>query len=338
MAILSDHEEFINNEFISGTGEVLRDVSSTGKVRRWEKKKGDSLKVTDLFSMAREVYPDIITENNFNNLMNCGSILKFAEVNGQRKLKEANFCRVRLCPMCNWRRSLKMFAQVSQITDLILKEKPEVRFIFASFTVKNVKGEELVQTLDKMNYAFKLLVNKSFKFPIADKLKENLLGYLKATEVTYNTRTNEYHPHYHCIFEVKPSYFAGRDYMKQTEWSELWGKAMKLDYVPIVDVRIIKGGTAKAVAEVAKYPVKSADLLKIKDKRQAVEALIIFVRSMHGRRLVTFGGEFKTIKRRLRLDDIENGDLVNTTGEKISLNGSAIILFRYCADVGLYVC
>ena len=31
---------------------------------------------------------------------------------------------------------------------------------------------------------------------------------------------------------------------------------MGVDYDPSVDVRNIKGGTAKAVAEVAKYPVK----------------------------------------------------------------------------------
>jgi hypothetical protein len=37
----------------------------------------------------------------------CGSYLDFGVLpDGTKKLVKANFCRDRLCPMCNWRRSL----------------------------------------------------------------------------------------------------------------------------------------------------------------------------------------------------------------------------------------
>ena len=51
---------------------------------------------------------------------------------------------------------------------------------------------------------------------------------------------------------------------------------MNLDYQPSVHVKTIKetdNDKTKAVAE-AKYPTKSADLLKIEDEKQAVQALI----------------------------------------------------------------
>ena len=32
---------------------------------------------------------------------------------GKRRLRAANFCRVRLCPICQWRRSLKLYSQMS---------------------------------------------------------------------------------------------------------------------------------------------------------------------------------------------------------------------------------
>ena len=89
---------------------------------------------------------------------------------------------------------------------------------------------------------------------------------------------------------------------------------MSLDYAPSVYVKTIKdtdNDKTKAVAEVAKYPTKSADLLKIEDEEQAVQALIVLAKTLKGRRLITFGGDFATVKREVKLDDIENGDLIH---------------------------
>ena len=113
---------------------------------------------------------------------------------------------------------------------------------------------------------------------------------------------------------------------------------MKLDYEPQVDVRAIKNTTAKAVAEVAKYPVKVDGLLKVKDKEKAAQALIQLKHGIHNCRFITFGGDFREYKRRLALDDIETGDLVHVETDKQELNAVAMILFKYRADVGAYIC
>ena len=98
---------------------------------------------------------------------------------------------------------------------------------------------------------------------------------------------------------------------------------MSLDYAPSVYVKTIKdtdNDKTKAVAEVAKYPTKSADLLKIEDEEQAVQALIVLAKTLKGRRLITFGGDFATVKRELKLDDIENGDLIHAEQETQNFN------------------
>ena len=64
---------------------------------------------------------------------------------------------------------------------------------------------------------------------------------------------------------VKPGYFRSKaDYLKQEEWTELWQKAMKLDYTPMVDIRAVKADKGKglkgAILETAKYPVKPFDV------------------------------------------------------------------------------
>lgn len=322
---------------IEGTGEILNDISSTGKRRNWSEKKKMNLELSEIFEYARMKDSTVITQSRLNQLKECGSYLKYAETTEGRKLVEANFCRVRLCPMCQWRRSLKLFSQVSEITDNILQNK-KVRFIFVTLTQKNVRGEDLSSTIDKMNEGFKLMVQKNRTFAEIRPLQENLLGYLKAIEITYNIKTRTYHPHIHAIFEVRPSYF-GNNYIKQSVWVNLWKRVMKLDYEPLVSIKGIKDNSSRAVAEVAKYPVKLNGIFEIKDRDEQARVLITLKKSLHKRRLLTFGGDFREVKRKLALEDVETmNDLVHLDNENRELNVIAYTLFRYNADFGCYIC
>ena len=323
------------------TGEILTDIGRNGKERPWKSHKEEGLKLDNLFVTAKKLDDSVITDNGLKSLEECGDTLIFVRnEKGEKRLHGANFCRNRLCPMCNWRRSLKMYSQVSQITDKILATRKS-RFIFVTLTVRNPDGAHLAKTLDLMNKGFSYITSNSRTFAPAKKFKESLQGYIKATEITYNSEEDTYHPHIHCIFQVRPSYFKGTGYIKKSDWVELWQKAMSLDYAPSVYVKTIKetdNDKTKAVAEVAKYPTKSADLLKIEDEEKAVQALIVLAKTMKGRRLITFGGEFATVKRELKLDDIENGDLIHAEQETQNFNPVAKMIYRWRAEVGAYIC
>ncbi|MBR6298647.1 MAG: protein rep, partial [Candidatus Gastranaerophilales bacterium] len=216
-----------------------------------------------------------------------------------------------------------------------LRDK-KARFIFVTLTVRNVKGEELRAKIQEMNEAFKWITQKSKTSAVSKKLKDYVMGYMKAIEVTYNHKTNTFHPHFHIIFELKTTYFTA-GYMNQEKWREMWKEVMHLDYDPQVDVRIIKNATSKAVAEVAKYPVKLKGLLEI-DPRKAVKPLIQLKKAIQDLRMITYGGDFREYKRILQLDDVENGDLVHIETEKNELNAVALMLYKYRADVGAYIC
>lgn len=322
---------------IKETGESLEDVSATGRKRPWKEHKMSSMQLAELFCFTEKKYGRLLSASRLQSLKECGDALCFLQdAEGKRRLKSANFCRIRVCPMCNWRRSLKLFSQVSAVTDAILAEK-KVRFIFVTLTIQNVRGEDLRDTIDQLNKAFTYITAKSRTFAPAQKLKENLLGYMKAEEITYNAERDDFHPHIHAILEVRPSYF--RDgYIKQKDWTALWRAALGVDYDPLVDVRNIKGGTAKAVAEVAKYPVKMDSILKIADRDRAAKALTQLYSAIFKRRLVTFGGDFKEYRRRLQLDDVETGDLTHVETEEKTFNAVAQVLFKWRADVGAYIC
>lgn len=324
-------------EIVTRTGEILEDVSRTGRKRPWKEHKMGSMQLAELFRAA-EKYGHSLPETRLRDLEECADVLWFLQdAEGKRRLKSANFCRVRVCPMCNWRRSLKLFSQVSAITDAILAEK-KARFIFVTLTVQNVRGDVLRETIDELNRAFKYIVDKHQTFAPAKKLKKNLLGYMKAEEITYNADRDDFHPHIHAILEVRPSYFRGDGYIKQKDWTAMWRAALGVDYDPLVDVRNIKGGTAKAVAEVAKYPVKMDNILKIADKDKAAKALTQLYSAIFKRRLVTFGGDFREYRRRLDLDDVETGDLTHVEAESKTFNAVAQVLFKWRVSTGAYIC
>lgn len=341
MSIIQRLEQDCKLKVIENTGEVLKDVSSTGREYPWRERKQESVELLNLLEMAREIDSKVISPARLKSLGDCASLLRYAQRDdGTRKLEKANFCRLRICPMCGWRRSLKMFTQVSAITDAILADK-KARFIFVTLTIENVAGDKLKETIKQMNEGFKKLTSKGKGSLTASKIfRENLLGYMKAIEVTYNARRNDFHPHIHCIFEVRPSYFKTNNggYINHAGWRKMWREVMGLDYEPQVNVKAIKNTTAKAVAEVAKYPVKTNGILKIKNKEKAAAALTQLKHGVHNCRFVTFGGDFREYKRKLALDDIESGDLVHVETDEQELNAVALVLFKWRADVGAYIC
>lgn len=341
MASITEFYQDVNLETTTGTGEILKDYSSTGKERPWKLHKQENLQLVKIYKTAREKNINLITDSRLFDLEHCADTLLFAEnAEGKKKLKSANFCRLRLCPMCQWRRSLKMFGQVQTITDKILERDKSTRFLFATFTVKNVDAENLETCINILNNKFLYLVSKNKTFAPAKKLKQNLLGYLKAVEVTYNTKDKTYHPHLHVIFAVKSTFFKNKqNYMTKKEWIELWQQALGVDYKPQTDIRAIKSGTAKAVAEVAKYPVKTAPILSLNDD-EAVEVLKTLTLSLNKKRFVSYGGIFKTVKQELKLADVETDkDLVNTDIEQQErFNAVAAVLFKYNFKFGCYIC
>lgn len=341
MKSIAENIENVNLETTRGTGEILQDFSTTGKERPWKLHKRENLRLVEIYKMTKEKKLNLISDSRLFDLEHCADTLLFMQnAEGKKKLKSANFCRLRLCPMCQWRRSLKMFGQVKKITDKILESDKSIRFIFGTFTIRNCDAKDLETCIDNLNKKFRYLVASSLTFAPAKKLKQNLLGYLKAVEVTYNTKDKTYHPHLHVIFAVRNTFFSSsKYYMSKKEWINLWQQALGVDYKPQTDIRAIKSGTAKAVAEVAKYPVKTAPILKLDDD-EAVEVLKTLTMSLNKKRFVAYGGIFKTVKQELKFQDVETDkDLVNVDIEQQErFNAVTAVLFKYNFKFGCYIC
>ena len=292
--------------------------------------------------------------NKSDRVLNCGTLLEFqrAENENEWKLSSANFCRDRLCPMCSWRRTYKIYAQISQIMNVI---ENDYAFLFLTLTIPNCSADELPKTIDRLQAGWQRLIHYK-RFQTAVK------GYFKALEVTRNTNRrsksyNTYHPHFHVILAVKPSYFKNQDYIKQAEWLSMWRKAMQDESITQVDIRRCKGkqdglegaeavkALGSAVAEVAKYSVKSADYLGRMDKNgflvapfpkeEIDEAVLYLGAALHRRRLTALGGIFEETAKQLQLDDFEDGDLIHVDGSAVR-SDVAYMIRRYGWSCGAY--
>jgi plasmid rolling circle replication initiator protein Rep len=286
--------------------EVLRDVSESGKVRPWSRKKYGN-------TILAKAY-DEINERKSERLRECANVLVFKESeDGRRKLENMSSCRVRLCPMCAWRRSMKVYANVMKVIDGMTSEK-EYAFVYLTLTIRNVKGDELAKELDSMMEGFRRLTMKV-------KFKRAVKGFYRGLEVTHNVNRisewyDSYHPHFHVLLAVNTSYFAKNDYLSHEKWRNMWREAMRIDYEPIVNVKRVKGNTAKAVSDAAAYTVKDDEYIMPEDWQMTIETIAVLDGALANRRLVSYGGIMRDWHKRLNLEDEMNGDLVHVDGDE----------------------
>ena len=271
-------------------------------------------------------------------------------------LKSANFCRDRLCPLCQWRRSLKLGAQCRAVVAeadrrKIARDRAAWRWIMLTLTQRNVDGPDLGAEIDRIHAAVRVLT-KSPRWRAA------VRGWLRVTEVTRNNDYSSpnygtYHPHLHILIAVPRRYFRGADYIPAAEWRAMWRTYMHLDYDPDIDVRVVtaKGQTidatdptqsmGAAVAEVTKYAAKPGSYLVASDLDATVDAVATLATALRGRRLCAWGGICKEAAQALHLDSLETGDLVHidedATGDPAADAVSQYVAYHWALGIRNYI-
>jgi plasmid rolling circle replication initiator protein Rep len=261
------------------------------------------------------------------------------------KLQEVWFCRVRHCPVCQWRRSLMWRARFYNAVPKIIQAYPSHRFIFLTLTVRNCDLKDLRSTVNLMVESWKRLT-KLKDFPA--------LGYVRSLEIT-RSRLNQAHPHFHCLLMVPGSYFKSRDYLSQVRWTELWQRSMRLDYPPRVDIRSVRSKTGEtggitalqaAIVETLKYSVKPSDLVAgvrldqaknlIPDShvnQSETEWLYELTRQLHKLRATSVGGILRQF-----VSDSDPEDLIHPEGQELEpvLDDDIHLLFSWREQVKRY--
>ena len=286
---------------------ALSDLSPTDKP--WDKHRANTDRVEALYAGSQfQGYSDRVKF--------CSEFLQFGIVpdDGRAmklKLRSARFCRVRHCPVCQWRRSLMWKAKAYKVLPRIVEQYPRHRWLFLTLTQKNIPITELRETLSHMGKSFQRMVQRKV-WPA--------IGWLRSTEVTRG-KNGSAHPHFHCLLMVKSSYF-GKGYIKQQDWVELWRDVMRLDYNPILDVQAVKQGDTptQLVPELLKYCVKESDL--VNDRQWFLE----LTRQLHKTRAISTGGVLKSYLKEL---EQEPEDLIGKDEEAEILEDELKLMFGW---------
>ena len=294
MPVETDNKSFVVN-IIHDESPSLTDLSPRDKP--WEKHRSNSDRVAKHYSGSDfHRYSERMTF--------CSELLDFTlkpidDESYALKLSSARFCRVRHCPVCQWRRSLAWKAKAYKVLPQIVEKYPKHRWLFLTLTQRNCKITELRETLGLMNDAFKRMT-KLKAFPA--------IGWLKSVEVTRG-KDGSAHPHFHCLLMVPSGYFSGQSYLKQAEWVAMWRKCLRLDYDPVLDVQAIKKGSQpmQLVPELLKYCTKESDMTVER------EWLLELTRQMHKLRAIATGG---VLKEYLKALEDEPEDLIHVDGEE----------------------
>lgn len=317
---------------------ALTDKGRNGRERPWRAYK----MANEYLSMAYES----INQNKAERLKWCCKTIE-ADVRKDTgelvRIVGFSSCRVRLCPLCSWRRSLKNFWNTISIVKWLKSnenrsEVGKFSYIFITLTIKNCRGDALSGTIDDLFSAVKRLYERK-------EIKKAWVGMVRNLEVTHNVNPESkdydtFHPHFHMIAAVRPSYFTSRDYISQKRLQNLWRECLRVDYDPVVDIRRVKSraspegedasgcDAAKAVAECSKYAAKSTDYIIPDDWDLTVETVRLLDAALDRRRLINYSGIFREVKQKLQLEDCEDGDLVKV-GEEIIEDDSELVRATY---------
>ena len=334
---------------------------SSPKDARW-----DPLKVNSRRMAAALVTADDL-KARAQRMHGCSDILTFVlqalrETGEIRfKLEHGSFCRDRMCETDQMLRSRTWQKQFRAAAPALIEKHPGARWLVLTLTIRNPDIHETRNALAEMNKAWKrLTARKEFR---------DVLGWIRATEVTRGGSgktkgtdksrvvDNTSHPHFHILLMVSSSYFHGERYISQAKWLKAWQECMRDDTITQVDIRAVKprkghseapegdglGWLMAGALEVLKYTSKAVDLLPEKEPKHAGPGVLDSVpwvqelaRQIRALRFMMTGGALKDALK--DLDHLTDAELVHAADDDVAEDEEEVqkLSFGFSGEVKRY--
>lgn len=167
----------------------------------------------------------------------------------KKSLVSARLCRVRTCPVCQWRRALKINVGLGQAVERAAK-RDGARAFLLTLTVRNCRTFLLRDTIRYMLKAWSRLTRR--------KIFLGCTEWVRSIEVTRGRLWvhDDSHPHLHALLIV-PQGWCTPERLDSRTWREVWKDLLKVDYLPQCDIREVHAkDMGDGCREVLKYAVK----------------------------------------------------------------------------------
>ena len=231
------------------------------------------------------LYIESPLHKTYERAFHCGAVIK---QKGKKLISQ--YCNSRICHVCNRIRTAKMMAGYIEplrgLGDLY----------FTTLTIKNVKAENLAETIEKMLKNMSNIIRV-----LREKRKINISG-IRKIEITYNAKMDTYHPHFHILHNENVGDIMIDEWVKRNPTAKKKGWDWKKK--EMVDIQTSKPVTKKDeddkkfLNEIFKYATKFV----VKDSKDRnimnvyVPALDNILRALHTKRSVQSFGEIRKLK------------------------------------------
>lgn len=240
------------------------------------------------------------------NIANCGTWLNFRQYfdeNNTRTLHTANFCKSPLCPMCAWRKALKLTHQVEEAI-----KKSDCRYIYhlvmATDNVKNIDKEAIKRFKGYATRFIRKYISKEYAISL---------------EITYS-KEKGFHPHIHAIIGTDYFIKVSAEYIKHMAvmWASFIGSNKPQNTFFITGIT----DREKASRELTKYILKYEGI-DIKKDKEAIKDIALSTASM---KKVQASGELKkNIAQASRNYEQQRED----TTKELEKNGYELEIFKW---------
>jgi plasmid rolling circle replication initiator protein Rep len=192
----------------------------------------------------------------------CTKIYKHIHENGVRFT--AHECGVSCCPDRERRDARKHSRVVARQVERLMAKHPGSQCIMLTVPLgRTIPAHEVRDGVGQLMRDFPKLMMRA---PV----KRAVIGWVRKVELARNPLSWLWNIHAHSLLVVPADYFKRKSelFLHQEKWAELWRKTRKLDYMPVVDVRVLHGVKApldevgrKSLREVVKYDTKPSSLV-----------------------------------------------------------------------------
>ncbi len=280
----------------------LHHITASGKYRNWKKHRYQAIALASAYKQLGTGF-----HKKSERVFSCARGIEFNQPEKDKpgqSVRNRYGCKDRLCPGCQSSRSRKTFMELMKLYEHYHFEYPSDRAAMLTLTVPNVSAHALQSELSALLTGFRKLSRRK---PFQNAVR----AWFRALEVTYNPKTKTYHPHIHALLLLHPNYFDKKHalYLHHSQWLALWQQVMKRPDIKLLDIRVLRAssnqviekGIASAIAELAKYATKPADIFIPVGKGYRVNPLIILAlaKTLKHRRLIAFSGLFRELRREM---------------------------------------
>lgn len=117
-----------------------------------------------------------------------------------------------------------MYKELLNDTKSLLKTGVECQPLHVTLTIKDVTAEQIPEAIDFLKQGWERLMSENQAY------KDNVKGFFRSIDVTYNDKCKLCHPHIHALWSVS----LDSPHISKEQLKLDWAKALSLDYSPVV--------------------------------------------------------------------------------------------------------